>query len=130
MRASVEAPLRAVTLRYTFHAQSQAALEEARAPLRAAHLATITAAVASRTLLLAGACGLPVAEERVVAGVLVAAPSPAESLHLESLLVFAAADAARAFAAADPYVTGGIVASIAVRPWIVVAAAADSDTLR
>ena len=122
---SVEAPLRAFALRYSFHASTQAELEAARAPLRAAHLAHVHAAIASRALLLAGACGLPACEERVVKGAL--EPSPARApLHLESLLIFTAAEAARSFAASDPYVLGSIVASLTVRPWVVVAAATDA----
>lgn len=67
-----------------------------RAEFRAEHLALAWAETQRGTLLLGGAVGDPV-----------------ES----ALLLFSDADAAAAFAAADPYVTQGLVTGWRVVPW-------------
>jgi uncharacterized protein YciI len=69
---------------------------------RDAHLALAWQAAQAGTLLLGGAVGDPV-----------------ES----ALLLFADAEAARAFAAADPYVLAGIVTGWQVLPWTTVVGA-------
>jgi uncharacterized protein len=74
---------------------------ERRAPLREAHLALAQAAVARGELLLGGALADPVDG----AVLLFRGESPA---------------AAEAFAAADPYVTGGLVTRWRVRAWATV----------
>jgi len=76
-----------------------------RMAFRPAHLELVRAAHARGDLLLAGALGDP--------------PDGA-------LLVFRAdsAEVAERFAAADPYVTGGLVTRWSVRPWNVVIGAA------
>lgn len=73
---------------------------ERRPEFRGAHLALAKAAVERGELLLAGAL------------------EPAE----EAMLLFAGEDAsvAEAFAAADPYVTHGIVTAWRVREWVTV----------
>jgi uncharacterized protein YciI len=75
---------------------------ERRPPLRAGHLELARAQAAAGVLRLAGALGDP--PER-------------------ALLVFTDGTAAEAFAAADPYVTSGLVRGWRVRPWNVVAGA-------
>lgn len=72
---------------------------ERRTEFRAAHLALAWQAADAGTLLLGGAVGDPV-----------------ES----ALLLFADADAARAFAEADPYVREGLVSAWRVLPWATV----------
>lgn len=72
---------------------------ERRGALRDAHLAAAWAAVDAGTLLLGGAVG-----------------DPPES----ALLLFADAEAARAFAAEDPYVTQGLVTDWEILPWATV----------
>ena len=72
---------------------------ERRGALRTEHLALAWDAADSGALLLGGAVGEPV-----------------ES----ALLVFTDADAARAFAEADPYVTEGLVTAWRVLPWTTV----------
>lgn len=67
-----------------------------RPAFRDAHLGLAWAAAERRELLLGGAVGDPV-----------------ES----ALLLFTDADAARAFAEADPYVTNGLVARWRIQPW-------------
>jgi uncharacterized protein YciI len=72
---------------------------QAREAHRSAHLAAAWAAVDRGELLLGGAAG----------------DGP-----FTALLIFTGTDAlqkARDFAAVDPYVTGGVVASWAARPW-------------
>lgn len=126
MAPSASAPLRAFALRYRFFARTQAELEAARAPLRAAHLEHAQRAVAAQQLIIAGACGLPALELRVEGGKCVPPAAPEGDVRMESLLILSSIEDARAFAAADPYVTGGIVDSLSVRPWTVVVAAADA----
>jgi uncharacterized protein len=82
-------------LRYTLAADYLAR----RGEHRDAHLALAWAASDKGTLLLGGAVGDPV-----------------ES----ALLLFTDAEAARAFAQADPYVTAGIVTAWEVLPWTTV----------
>ncbi|MBO9621600.1 MAG: hypothetical protein J7500_02700 [Sphingomonas sp.] len=72
---------------------------ERRPAFRDAHLALAWAAAERGTLLLGGAVGDPV-----------------ES----ALLLFTDADAARAFAEADPYVANGLVTAWRVQPWATV----------
>jgi uncharacterized protein YciI len=74
---------------------------ERRAPLREEHLARIAEAVRRGEVVLAGALSDPVDR---------------------GILVWSVDDAApvEAFAAADPYVVGGLVDSWTVRPWTVV----------
>lgn len=67
-----------------------------RPAFRDAHLARAWEAVERGELLLGGAVGEPVDS---------------------ALLLFTDADAARAFAEADPYVTGGLVTHWRVAPW-------------
>lgn len=71
---------------------------ERRAPLRSDHLGLAQAAVARGELVAAGAL------------------EPADG----AVLVFRSADAAEAFAEADPYVRAGIVTAWRVRKWNVV----------
>lgn len=73
---------------------------ERRGALREAHLALAWAAADAGTLILGGAVG-----------------DPPES----ALLLFADTDAARAFAAQDPYVIEGLVTHWDVVPWTTVA---------
>lgn len=72
---------------------------ERRGPLREAHLAEIRAAKEDGRILMAGPLGDP--------------PHGAA-------IVFADPGAADAFAKADPYVTGGLVTSWRVEPWVLV----------
>ena len=72
---------------------------ERRSAFRSEHLALAWAAADRGTLLLGGAVGDPV-----------------ES----ALLLFTDAEAARAFAQADPYVANGLVESWRVQPWATV----------
>ena len=72
---------------------------ERRAALRAEHLALAWAAVGRGELLLGGAVG-----------------DPSEA----ALLLFTSAEAARAFAQDDPYVTQGLVTGWRVLPWTTV----------
>lgn len=71
-----------------------------RAALRDAHLAMAWAASDKGDLILGGAIGDPVEG---------------------ALLLFTDADAARAFAVADPYVTNGLVVRWDIVPWATVA---------
>lgn len=80
-----------------------------RPAFRDAHLATAWAAVERGELLLGGAVG-----------------DPMES----ALLLFTDADAARAFAEADPYVTNGLVTGWRVQPWITVVGADAASPVR
>ena len=80
-----------------------------RPAFRDAHLALAWAAVERGDLLLGGAVGEPV-----------------ES----ALLLFSRADAARAFAEADPYVTQGLVADWQVMPWNTVVGAEAANPVR
>ena len=75
---------------------------ERRQPFRAEHLSAAQAAHAAGDLVLAGALADP--------------PDGA-------VIVFRSAEAAEAFAAADPYVREGIVTSWRVRAWTVVVGA-------
>lgn len=87
-----------VRLRYVFACATHAELAALRAPLRAAHLAHVAAA------------------DVALAGAVTTNPP-------ESLLLFRGSDAAaaEAFARADPYVVGGIVARFDVAPFTAVA---------
>lgn len=80
-----------------------------RPAFRDAHLALAWAAVERGELLLGGAVGDPV-----------------ES----ALLLFSAADAARAFAQADPYVAQGLVTAWRVAPWNTVVGAEAANPVR
>ncbi|WP_213982563.1 YciI-like protein [Sphingomonas sp. dw_22] len=80
-----------------------------RAQFRDRHLALAWAASEQGTLLLGGAVGDPV-----------------ESV----LLLFADAEAARAFAKSDPYVAEGLVTRWEVLPWITVVGAAAARPVR
>lgn len=93
-------PLLCVRLRYVFKCATPTELVSLRAPLRAAHLAHVSAAAPPLVMGGAVSCSPP-----------------------ESLLVFKTTDvdAVAAFARADPYVTGGIVASWEVASYTVVA---------
>lgn len=82
---------------------------ERRGRFRDAHLALAWEAVDRGTLVLGGAVGDPV-----------------ES----ALLLFTDADAARAFAAADPYVTHGLVTGWHVAPWHTVVGAKAATPVR
>jgi hypothetical protein len=82
---------------------------ERRETFREQHLGLAWAAVERGVLLLGGAVGDPV-----------------ES----ALLLFTEADAARAFAAADPYVTHGLVTGWEVQPWITVVGADAASPIR
>lgn len=82
---------------------------ERRAAFRDAHLALAWAAVARGELLLGGAVGDPV-----------------ES----ALLLFTDAEAARAFAAADPYVVQGLATGWHVSPWNTVVGAEAANPVR
>lgn len=85
---------------------------EAREAFRSAHLTAAWAAVERGELLLGGAVG-----EGPFSG----------------LLIFQGDDAletARSFAAADPYVTGGIVTSWTARPWTTVVGEGASTPIR
>lgn len=97
---SVAAPHAYLRLRYVFDCSTVAELAALRAPLRAAHLAHV--ATAAPALAGAVSCEPP-----------------------ESLLLWRAADKdaaqVEAFARADPYVAGGIVARWDVAPFTVVA---------
>lgn len=84
---------------YTFAYQDHAVRRE---PYRADHLAHAQAAANRGELLLAGALADPM--DRAV-------------------LLFTTADAATAFAEADPYVLGGLVKSWEVRTWTTVVGA-------
>jgi uncharacterized protein YciI len=80
-----------------------------RSAFRDAHLGLAWAAVEGGTLLLGGAVGDPV-----------------ES----ALLLFTDAEAARAFAAADPYVAHGLVTQWSVAPWATVVGAEAANPVR
>lgn len=80
-----------------------------RPDYRDAHLGLAWAAVERGELLLGGAVGDPV-----------------ES----ALLLFTDADAARAFAAADPYVAQGLVTQWCVSPWSTVVGAGAATPVR
>ena len=82
---------------------------ERRGAFRQRHLALAWAAVEGGALLLGGAVGDPV-----------------ES----ALLLFTDADAARAFAEADPYVANGLVARWHVQPWNTVVGAEAANPVR
>lgn len=82
---------------------------ERRGIFREQHLALAWAAAGRGALLLGGAVGDPV-----------------ES----ALLLFTDADAARAFAEADPYVTNGLVARWHVQPWNTVVGAEAANPVR
>ena len=77
---------------------------ERRGPLRPEHLAGATAAHEAGDLVIAGALA-----------------DPADA----AIIVFRSAEAAEAFAAADPYVREGLVTTWRVRPWTVVVGAPD-----
>jgi hypothetical protein len=96
--ASPDAPRRLHLLRYEYVEDALAA----RAPHRAAHLEHIARWQADGRLVMAGATGDP---------------------PTGGAIVFDVADAAdaEAFAAADPYVSEGVVVSWRVEPWLVVA---------
>ena len=82
----------------------------ARRPgFRDAHLGLAWAAVERGELLLGGAVGDPV-----------------ES----ALLLFTDADAARAFAEADPYVTAGLVTRWHIQPWNTIVGAESANPVR
>lgn len=80
-----------------------------RGVLREAHLALAWAAADAGTLLLGGAVG-----------------DPPES----ALLLFGDAEAARAFAAQDPYVAQGLVTRWEVLPWTTVVGAEAATPIR
>jgi uncharacterized protein YciI len=82
---------------------------ERRGAFREHHLALAWAAAGRGTLLLGGAVGDPV-----------------ES----ALLLFTDADAAGAFAEADPYVTNGLVVRWHVQPWNTVVGAEAANPIR
>ena len=82
---------------------------ERRGDFREAHLALAWQAADAGALLLGGAVGEPV-----------------ES----ALLLFTDADAAKAFAAADPYVREGLVRSWRVAPWTTVVGAGAASPIR
>ena len=82
---------------------------ERRTAFRDRHLALAWSAADSGALLLGGAVGDPV-----------------ES----ALLIFTDADAARAFAEADPYVAEGLVLSWRVMPWTTVVGAGAASPVR
>jgi uncharacterized protein YciI len=85
---------------------------EAREEFRSAHLALAWAAVERGELLLGGAVG---------------------SERFTGLLIFQgqrALEAAEAFAAVDPYVTGGVVTAWSARPWTTVVGEAASTPVR
>lgn len=82
---------------------------ERRGAFREQHLALAWAMVERGVLLLGGAVGDPI-----------------ES----ALLLFTDADAARAFAATDPYVTNGLVTRWDVQPWITVVGADAASPVR
>ncbi|KRC79690.1 YciI-like protein [Sphingomonas sp. Root241] len=82
---------------------------ERRGAFRERHLALAWAAAGRGTLLLGGAVGDPV-----------------ES----ALLLFTDADAARAFAEADPYVANGLVTGWRVQPWNTVVGAEAANPVR
>ena len=94
-----------VLLRYTLAPDYLAR----RGALREAHLALAWAAADAGTLLLGGAVG-----------------DPPES----ALLLFGDADAARTFAAQDPYVTNGLVTRWDVAPWATVVGAEAATPIR
>lgn len=79
-----------------------------RRAMRPAHLARIEALVAEGRLLAAGPCPA------------IDSPDPGPAGFSGSLIVaeFASLEAARAWAAVDPYVTGGVYAAVDVRPFL------------
>ncbi|WP_166040263.1 YciI-like protein [Sphingosinicella sp. YJ22] len=87
---------------YLLHYELAPDYLERRPAFRDAHLALAWQAAESGALLLGGAVG-----------------DPAES----ALLLFTGAEAAEAFARADPYVREGLVRSWRVTPWITVVGA-------
>jgi uncharacterized protein YciI len=78
-----------------------------RRDARPAHLARLEALTAEGRLLIAGPCPA------------IDAPDPGPAGMLGSLIVaeFASLEAARAWAAADPYMTTGVYAGVEVRPF-------------
>jgi uncharacterized protein len=82
-----------------------------RRAVRAQHLARVTALVDEGRLVLAGPCPA------------IDAPDPGPAGFSGSLIVaeFPSLEAARAWTAADPYVTGQVFASVEVRPFVRVA---------
>ncbi len=99
--ASAASPHAYTVLQYEYDAADAAELAAKRTPLRPSHLAHAQRAASSGVLALGGAFG---------------------DAPMGGLLVFRTGDAAavRAFAEADPYVTGGLVRRWSVRPWTVV----------
>lgn len=99
--ASATSPHSYTVLLYEYAATDQEELAKKRTPLRPAHLKHAQVAAARGQLALGGAWG----------------DSP-----MGGMLVFRTSDqsAVRAFAEADPYVTGGLVKRYSVRPWTVV----------
>jgi uncharacterized protein YciI len=87
--------------------EAPGALERRRAA-RPAHVARLNELAAAGRLLLAGPCPA------------IDAPDPGPAGFLGSLIVaeFASLAGARDWAAADPYVTEGVFASMEVRPFI------------
>lgn len=104
--ASPQQPLLLTALEYEYAATTFEELVAKRAPLRAAHLALAEAWRTSGRLVLGGAFSEP---------------------PLGGLLIFRGdRAAAEAFAAADPYVSGGVVRTWRARPWTVVVGALPS----
>ena len=79
-----------------------------RLAARPAHLARLRALEAEGRLLLAGPCPA------------IDSPTPGEAGFLGSLIIaeFESLDAARAWAAEDPYVAAGVYAQVSVRPFV------------
>jgi uncharacterized protein YciI len=79
-----------------------------RLAARPAHLARLRALETQGRLLLAGPCPA------------IDSPTPGEAGFLGSLIIadFESLDAARAWAAEDPYVTQGVYAQVSVRPFV------------
>lgn len=77
----------------------------ARGPHAAAHIALVADAAAKGDLVISGVAGDPVEE---------------------AIMVFADEAAANGFAAADPYVSAGLVSAWSVRPWFSVVGTADA----
>lgn len=100
-RASPAAPRQLVVLEYTYAPSTMEALVAARAPHRPAHLAHAEAWRAAGKLALGGAFG-----DAPPGGLLVFQGCTREEVA--------------SFAAADPYVTSGLVKAWTARPWTVV----------
>lgn len=100
--ASASNPHAYVALFYEYAAKDMAELAEKRAPLRPAHLAHAGRAKDEGRLALGGAWG--------------------DAGPMGGLLIFKGASVSEveAFAAGDPYVTGGLVKAWGARPWNVV----------